>query len=208
MIPVLLTAFLARRSSGQDFDAQLKWTEAKVVHYKIVGDFTGKMAILGGAHTSRRGAVTDQVEFEFDWDNQEMAMLGTPVLRNFPTKLGAIDPSPIEGCPPLRLDEPPDFASVTKVTAAFVLLHIELKWQTGRGALPWIASTSSSSCGDLWDSATPSEGTFKLDLQLPPGMMLAMAPEASGYDRSKDGKSLLTKPENGWTWSITPTIVR
>jgi len=25
---------------------------------------------------------------------------------------------------------------------------------------------------------------------------------------SKDGKSLLPKPENGWAWTITPTIVK
>ena len=55
---------------------------------------------------------------------------------------------------------------------------------------------------------TPTEGELQIQLQLPPGMMLAMPAESRGYDVSKDGKSLLTKPENGWSWVITPSIVR
>jgi len=51
-------------------------------------------------------------------------------------------------------------------------------------------------------------GTQTVDLQLPPGMMLAMPPEQTDYTRSKDGKSLIPRPENGWTWVITPSIVR
>jgi hypothetical protein len=35
-----------------------------------------------------------------------------------------------------------------------------------------------------------------------------MPRESTGYDLSKDGKSLIPKPENGWSWVITPSIVR
>jgi hypothetical protein len=207
LLLVGVSALVARRAAAQDLDAQLKWTEAKVVHYKIAGDFSGKMRILGGEHTIRNAEVSDHIEFEFDWNNQEMTLLGTPVLRNTPTKLGAIDPSPIEGCPPVRIDKPAEFASVTRVTAMSVLLKIEFTQQAAEGALPWIASTNSK-CGDLWDSSGPGAATQTVDLQLPPGMMLAMPKEQTGYDLSKDGKSLIPRPENGWAWVITPSIVR
>src|SRR5262245_1999033 len=101
----LFALFAPHSAAAQDLDAQVKWTEAKVVHYKIAGDFTGKMRILSGEHTIRNAEVTDHIEFEFDWDNQEMKLLGAPMLRNFPTRLGAIDPAPIEGCPPVRIDK-------------------------------------------------------------------------------------------------------
>ena len=39
-------------------------------------------------------------------------------------------------------------------------------------------------------------------------MMLAMSADSRGYDLSPDGKSLVPKPENGWSWVITPTIVK
>ncbi len=203
-----VSALVVRPAAAQDLDAQVKWTEAKVVHYKIVGDYTGTMTILHGTNSLRNAPVSDHLEFEFDWDNQEMALLGTPVLRNVATKVGTIEmPAGME-CPPVRLEAPPEFATVTKVTAVSVLLQIELKSQLGRGAIPWTGNTSSGKCGDAWDPAAPSEETTTLNLQLPPGMMLAMAPEMTGYDRSKDGKSMLTKPENGWSWVITPNIVR
>ncbi len=199
---------VAQPAAGQDLDAMTKWTAAKVVHYKIIGDFAGKVVILHGEHTLRNGMVTDHVEFEFDWDNQEMTLLGTPVMRNAPTKLGAIDPSPIEGCPPPRIAKAPEFATVTQVKAMSVLLQIEFNQQSGEGALPWISERASSKCGDLWDPSTSASLTQTVELQLPHGMMLAMPPEQSGYDLSKDAKSLLPKPENGWSWVITPSIVR
>lgn len=204
----LFTLFAPHRAAGQDLDAQLKWTEAKVVHYRIAGDFFGKMRVLGGEHTIRNAEISDHIEFEFDWDNQEMTLLGTPVLRNTPTKLGAIDPSPIEGCPPVRIDKPAEFASVTRVTAMSILLKIEFTQQAAEGALPWIGRNANSKCGDVWDPSGPASGTQTVDLQLPPGMMLALPPEQSGYTLSKDSKSLIPKPQNGWAWVITPTIVK
>ena len=208
MLLLLLTAAFTRSVTGQDLDAQVKWTEAKVVHYKIVGDYTGTMTVLHGTYTLRNAPVTDHIEFELDWNNQEMVLLGTPVLRNSPTKLGTIEAPTGMECPPARLDEPPEFATVTKVTAMSVLLKVELSSQLGRGAIPWPGNSSSGKCGDQWDPASPATGTLTVDLQLPPGMLLAMQPEATGYGFSKDGKSLLTKPENGWTWVITPSIVK
>ena len=212
-LSVLLPALgilLAWPAAGQDYDAMAKWTAAKVVHYKIVGDVAGTMVILQGAHTQQSAALTDHIEFEFDWDNQEMAILGTPVIRNVPTKFAAIASGPpgIGTCPPPRIEGTAEFASVTRVTAVSVLLQIELKQQTAGGALPWTGARAEGKCGDEWDPASPSEETMEVQLQLPPGMMLAMSADSRGYDLSKDGKSLVPKPENGWSWVITPTIVR
>jgi len=202
---------VAQPAAGQDFDAQLKWTAAKVVHYRIVGDFTGRMMIMQGKYTLQSAEITDHLEVELDWDNQEMVILGTPVVRNAPTKFAAGDTGggpPGLSCPPLRMAKPAEFASVTRVTAMSILLVIEFQQQMGEGAIPWTGPTASGKCGDAWDPALPSTETLDVQLQLPPGMMLAMSPEQSGYDRSKDGKSLLPKPENGWSWVITPSIVR
>jgi hypothetical protein len=204
-----LGMLLARPAAGQDnLDAMTKWTEAKVVHYRIAGDFAGKMRILGGTHTIRHAEVTDHVEFEFDWDNQEMKLLGTPVVRNFPTKLGTIDQSPVEGCPPARIDAAPEYATLTRVTAQFVQLTLEFTQRSAAGALPWVHETSGGKCGDLWDQSAAGEGSFEVSLQVLPAMMLAMPAAARGFDVSKDGKTMLPRPENGWAWAITPSIVR
>jgi hypothetical protein len=205
-----LGALVAEPAAAQDLDAMLKWTEAKVVHYRIAGDATGRMVLQQGVHTVRSAAVTDHIEFEFDWDNQAMVILGNPVLRNTPMKFAANDATPLEmgACPPARVEGVPEFASVTRVTAMSVLLEIEFKQQTAGGAIPWDGGRAEGKCGDAWDPASPSTETLTVQLQLPPGMMLAMPPEQSGYDLSKDGKSFLPKPENGWSWVITPSIVK
>lgn len=203
-----LGAFVAQAAAGQDLDAMTKWTEAKVVHYRFVGDFAGKMLILAGEHTIRQAEVTDHVEFEFDWDNQQMTLLGTPVLRNAPTKLGAIDPAPLEGCPPPRVERAPEFASITRVSAQSVMLEIEFTQQSATGALPYIGRSATSGCGAVWDPVSGGERSFTVSLQVLPAMMLAMPAEARGFEVSKDGKTMLPRPENGWSWSITPSIAR
>jgi len=200
----------ARPAAGQgyDLDAQLKWDAAKVLHYRIMGDYSGGMLILRGSQASRGGSVTDRVEVEFDWDNQGKAIVGAPTVRNFPTNVVAVGGGPEGlGCPAPRMVKPPEFATVTRVSATGNQLRIEFTSLSGEGAVPWMRNSSSSGCGDIWDPAAPISGTGSLELQFYPAMMLAMGP-AAGDIVSKDGKSFVSKSVDGWSWVMTPTIVR
>lgn len=117
-------------------------------------------------------------------------------------------PEGSEGCPPARIDAPPEYATLTKVTAQSVQLTVEFSPRSAAGALPWVHETSAGKCGDIWDQLAAGEGTFEVSIQVLPAMMLAMPAASRGVDVSKDGKTMLPKPENGWSWAITPSIVR
>ena len=109
----------------------------KVVDYKIVGDFTGKMVTLQGTHARRAPrSPINRIRVRLGQPGDGGAgQAGDPKL---PTKSPHIPGAPGTGtCPPPRIEGAAEFASVTRVTAKFVLLQIELKQQTAGGALPW-----------------------------------------------------------------------
>ena len=91
LLLVLMFVGCACPAWAQDTDAMLKWTEAKVVHYRVVGEFSRTIGILAEDGPSGGNApVTDRVEIEFDWNQENNKIVGKPVIRNFPTKVGTI----------------------------------------------------------------------------------------------------------------------
>ena len=96
-------AVLPARASAQDVDAMAKWTSYAVVHYHYVGTYSGETKVLVGTQGLYRVApVTDRVEIDFDWDQNEMKLAGTPVIKNFPSTVGT--PVPVNQCPPPRIE--------------------------------------------------------------------------------------------------------
>jgi hypothetical protein len=85
---LIVTAGFASPASGQDVDAMARWTAATVIRYRVVGEYSGAQNGLA--------EVTDRLEFDFDWDQTEMKIVGKPVIRNFPTKVGKVRAGP--GC--------------------------------------------------------------------------------------------------------------
>ena len=190
---------------AQDLDAQLKWTEAKVIHYRLTGDYAGKAVLLAGWGLSKEADVTDHVEIEFDWDNQESQLIGKAVIRNSPTKLVPIEPpaGASSTCPPIRVDGAYEFSTFMSVTVVFPAMAFEVTQQRPGGAIPYDGNRAGGRCGDAWDQHEPAEQRSTMPFQLLPAMMLAMP----GIPISKDGKSLIVKGE-GWSWIITPSIVK
>jgi hypothetical protein len=99
---VLLIGLTTAPVAAQDVDAMAKWTAYTVVHYKVVGEYSGLAPVLVAKSLNRQAQVTDRVEFELDWNQQEFKLVGTPVVRNFPSKLGAT--APVPNCPTPRVE--------------------------------------------------------------------------------------------------------
>ena len=90
----LLVASLApTRGAAQDADAMARWTGYEVVHYRVVGQYSGVTRILLGRQGLYRAApVQDRVVIDFDWNQQEMKVVSTPAIQNFPSTVGALQP--------------------------------------------------------------------------------------------------------------------
>jgi hypothetical protein len=208
LLPVV--AWPAPQAFAQDVDAMAKWTALTVVHYRVVGEFSGESRLFSFEKTypvSDSAPVTDRAEFEFDWNQNEMSLVGKPVIRNFPTKTGALAPLP--GCPGTKVEGPFEFATIVALKVVpYQGLGLAIRRDHPGGATPQPAKESGGApCGHAWDQVAPKADTSDKGLQVPPGMMLAMPPKLSPFPLTKDGKSLIVK-DQGWTWTFTPTPVK
>lgn len=201
-------ALSAPQAFAQDVDAMAKWTEAKVVRWKVVGEFTGTTVILSGATFSRSAQVADRVEIEFDWDQYEMKVVGTPVLRNFPTKVGAFTPGPTTfgECPAPRIEGTLELLTAVAMKEAMGGPAVEVKRDQPGGAIPYPGASATGKCGDAWETAAPKSELTTKSLMFPSPMVLAMPPR-KGLDTTPDRKSIILKSE-GWVWTGTPSVVK
>lgn len=237
LVPVLL--LFAASPSAQDIDAMARWTSYKIVHYKMVGEFSGETVLMKGSgrsaidHVTAR--VTDRVEVEFDWDQQEFDLAGKPVIRNFPTKvvsmnlvfesshLGKVYRST---CPEPKPSGPFELLTGVSVKtddmrmSGFVNFEVRRDQPGGTFASVFPADDARASekdakCGDFWETAKPVSETSTMSLMAVPGMFLAMPiTDPSGMKISADKKSIILPPgkqgatNHGWTWTVTPTGVK
>ena len=199
-IAMLAAAFIAPTASAQNVDAMAKWTSLTVVHDKVVGEFNGLTTIvISSSHGDRKATVTDRVELEFDWNQTEMKLVGTPVIRNSPTKVVSL--APVTGCPETKVNGPFEFATALALTnhTAPGILELSIKRDHPLGAICWV-----SEVGPSWDNAPAKSATSPMALTVPAAMALAVP--GMGMT-TPDGKSLLVKG-SGWTWTYTPTPVK
>lgn len=214
VLHLTIAGILASPAAAQDVDAMARWTAYEVVHYHFVGEYADTTKVLISRQGLWRAAsVRDRVEIDFDWNQQEMALASAPVIKNFPTTVGAL--LPVQGCPPARVDGAYEMATVSTVAdqGGTILRATSTRTYPG-GAIPNPGDIDP--CGTTWDAITASTVAFDNMLQVPPAMMLAM-PGAGAYAISPDGKSMrIPGGETGvnatglndWSWTITPTPVK
>lgn len=199
LLPAIAVA--APQALAQNVDAMAKWTALKVVRYRVVADFTGDTQLFAGNQRNRKARATDRIEIEFDWNQEDMKLAGKATFKNFPT---TFTPHPLQGCPAIRIEGALEVATVLSVKDMSPgMLTIDLKRDLPGGAVPW--TEDNKPCGSLWDKVAPRSETEQQILQVVPAMMLAMPGVAQ---ITPDGKSLVVKGGDGWTWTFTPTPVK
>jgi len=194
-----------------DREAMMKWMDAKVIHYKIVGEYSGEVPIMGQGGGGLMAKVTDRFEVEFDYDNSTYKLLGTPIIRNFPTKSEVVYDKRNSNCPAPRVDGAFEFSTVTAITQdAPMRFTYSMRRDFVGGAVPSMALE----CGSANFVAASMTLSMKV-VGLGMGMHMArLQPGQSNGEitRTPDGKSFVMKgPESehiGWVWTVTPTIVK
>ena len=205
-----------RTAFAQDIDAMARWTAYQIVHYKVVGEFSGEVLVLTGAKGFKATAnATDRIEVEFDWNQQEFNLVGKPVIRNFPTKLGALIPP--TKCGPPTVSGTFEFVTGTELTAPEAMrmsgaLLINVRRDLPAGIIPH--QDDYEKCSGA-DAAAAKTETTTLGVMAIPGMYLVMPTAgAQGMTISADKKSIISAPGKkgasnyGWTWTYTPTPVK
>ena len=237
---VVVLMVLARTASAQDLEAMAKWTSYQIVHYKIVGEFSGDTVLLKGSGKTAldrvMARVTDRIEVEFDWDQQDYNLVGKPVIRNFPTKVVSInldfETSDHTGPHRSRCPEPKLSGALEFVTGLAVkaddglrmsgILTLEARREQPGGSYGSVFPPSDrrndarpvATCGEFWDTASPVSETSIMNLMVVPAMFLAMLPpNQQDMKLTPDRKSIVHQDKPGasgygWTWTVTPTGVK
>ena len=150
--------------------------------------------------------------------------MGKPVIRNFPTKLGAtlktqhrLDNGQVvdDNCPAPKLDGTLELLTGLSVKADEAMrmsgfVNLEFRRDQPGGSYPTFGEADT--CGALWETSKPVSETSTTQLMAVPGMFLVMLPpDQKDMKLSADKKSIVIPPgpkgasNYGWTWTVTPT---
>ncbi len=198
-VPVLVGVPLAAQQPNLELMA--KWSGAEVVHYDVVAVFDGETVLLRSSGVVHQAPVKDRVEVSFDWSQTEYKLVGTPVVKNFPSTVAV--GAPREGCPPARIDGHYEHADVTAAKGVEYNPVLELSGTRSfpAGAIP--TQNETGPCGSAWlDSPARTEPAV-VGVLVHPSMYLAMpSGTAPGVTLGQDGKTM-TFVDKGWTYTYT-----
>lgn len=206
VISALLVFARPPAARGQDVDAMMKWGQAQVLHWHVVGEFAGKAVVFKGT-AWQPVPTTDRVELDFDWNNIEQKLIGKAVFKNFPSRSDPLVIQPqlakIPGCEPPRLNGPFEyFTMMDAVSDSMTIVELKGKRDYPGGAI-WFVDEISGKCGPSQKEA--GSETASVRVVVPPGVAMA----TPGFEMTRDRRSIITRNEPaGWTWTLTPGIVR
>jgi hypothetical protein len=242
LLLLLVLMVFGRPASAQDIEAMAKRTSYQIVHYRIIGEFSGETILLNGSGKTAldtvTARVTDRVEIEFDWDQQEYNLVGNPVIRNSPTKVVSMnldfETADLGKVYRSRCPEPKLSGAFELVTGLGVkaddslrmsgVVTLEARRDQPGGSYGSVFPPSDprndarpvATCGEFWEAAKPVSVTSTMGLMAVPGMYLVMPipGKEGGMQISADKKSIVLPPGEkgasnyGWTWTVTPTGVK
>src|SRR5215210_3915552 len=203
-LPVFAAAFTAKVDAQQvDNDLMMKWSNASIVRFQVVGEYKGDATIMASQKVRRDAHVADHVSLAFNWNQAENTIVGNPTIKNSASTAVII---PVTGCPAARISRAYDHWDVqSSVTVANTLRLSGLK-TFAAGSVPY---ANEKTCGTYWDDVDQPAATVTMMLPIPSTLVFAMpAALGEGMVLSADKKSIVVTNPDGWTWTFTPTIVK
>jgi len=196
-----------------DMTVMAKWASVTIVHYIMTGVYKGDQVVMRSPRgLDAKANVTDSVEFVFNWNQQEMALVGAATVRNFPATASL---AATAGCPAPRIATPYDgwvIAAATTIGSGGGLT-LTGKRILAAGSFPRAkpnVPASQEVCGDVWEPVAATSEPVEMMVGVATPLWYAM-PSAGGENVSvtRDGKSIVVvDPATGWTWRYTATPVR
>ena len=195
-----------------DMNVMAKWSAVTVVHYVMTGEFKNPLVIMRSNMLGEaKPTVSDRVELTFNWNQQQMALVGPVGIQNYNATWSFAPPS--GECPLPRITAPYEGFTVTAVTGGSGMLTLKVKRGYAAGAFPRAkpnVTASQEVCGDVWVPVAATAEDDEMMVGVASTMWYAI-PSAGGESVSvtKDGKSIVVVDNaTGWTWTYTATPVR
>lgn len=201
---LVVTCAVMNTAAQFDMAAIMKWKDAKVVHYQIVGLFRASTPVGPVQKTGGYGLVeaTDRVVVEFDWDVRANAVVGQAKFTNEPSKVVSAS-SGKAACPPPAIKGAYEHLEVTAVVPGPGGLSLK-----GTRSYPaaGVSSEWPATCAQRSIAASTEQVSEVLAVTSP---ILALMPNGANPNLvvAPDNKSYTLKVQ-GWNWTYTPSIVR
>jgi len=195
-----------------DMNLMAKWSAVTVVHYVMTGEFKNELVIMRSNMLGEaKPTVTDRVQLTFNWDQQQMALVGPVGIQN--SNATWVFAPPTGDCPLPRITAPYEGFTVTAVSGGSGMLTLKVKRNYAAGAFPRAkpnVTASQEVCGDVWVPVAATAEDDEMMVGVASTLWYAI-PSAGGESVSvtKDGKSIVVvDAATGWTWTYTATPVR
>jgi hypothetical protein len=198
------------KSAGMNPDMQMgaikqnenaqRWTDAKLIHYHIVGVYQGKPNITSDPGKGSGFAdVTDSVEIDLDWNLSESKPVGSPRIQNSKSTVKNPQDSERSCLPPILKGEYEHYELLGIKEGLGGALELQVK--TSYPVVEVVQQCTGSRKPIPSGSKTRSEA-----LVVPSPVMFGMAlPDSDKLRISPDKKSMIQK-NGGWTWTFTPSV--
>lgn len=180
-------------------------TEAKVLHYTVVGVNTAKHVQIPAADADQYGDVVEKVTLAFDWDVEKKAMIGAATITNAAAAISNLTGMG-DQCPAGEMKGPFEYFDATEVRPA----------PGSDGVLEVVGvrkhpdTMVAESCGAGRKLYKAAEEPVSTPIAPPePGLfeMLKFAPATPTIKLSADGQSVVMGSLNDtWEWTYTPTV--
>ena len=199
VVAVGLFCAASARAQQPNLEEMMKWSSAKTIRYHVVGEFNKAVRIgaPGGSGYFGVADAADRVEIDFEWSLSENKLIGQPAIKNFPASLSN-----------LRNAEPKCAAPTLHGTWDYDLKSME-DYLPGTGMVLFNTETRIPAI-DVPQFCTGSPQSHKERVEkepqefgVPSPVVLAM--RVPGV--SEDGKTIVAKKDDGWTYTLTPSVV-
>lgn len=195
----LLGLCAATHAQQMDMDAMMKWGAADVIRYHIVGVYQARTYIASDG--SGQADITDGLVVDLTWKLSESKLVGTPTFQNVKSVVKNVGDREPKCLPPVLKGDYEHY-EVLGIKDG-IAGGLELQVKTTYPVVEVVQfCTGSRKVVPAKTETRPEE--FGVISPVAFGMPL---PDSDDLRISRDKKSLITK-KNGWTWTLTPSIVQ
>lgn len=205
-LTLCLAAFGSLQASAVDMAAMEKWSNAKVVKYRVDGEHSARTPVVFGDYEGKADVI-DHLTVEFTWDIGNSRFVGPVTVKDGKSELKNLKSDGTNCGPPKLNGEYEHFQSVSNSLIGNELIEI-------KGVRVYPAASVSNYPGGC--SLRPIPGAREnVVLHVAPaepailGMAgMGMLPKGGPISVSADAKSFSMKGAENWTWTYTPTILQ
>lgn len=208
-VSTVLLALIPWAALAQQVDiaAIQKWSNVKVVHYKVDARFDAWTQVASGkGGESAEGKVTDSYALEFDWDAKGRKLEGQVSIKNGKSVVAETRDKG-ECAKPVLKGEYEHFEATEAKVANRDLLELK-----GTRTYPVAQIANECPASKALNSVAADRKTVTVNIAVPDPKMMSLAGVGhTGNPKmtfSPDKQSFLMKMDDGWTITYTPTVVK